>query len=193
MRRTTLWVGAFLALALPAAAVEQGQVGLQVEVGSRRTIGLTYHATETLALRPAVFFQRVTAEQTPSLIDPDKPLVVFESDDTSFGGQMEVDYFLRPQRNLAPYLAATVSYSHVNTAYPVPQAGSLILRNGNLHNVTAGAGFGVQYAVTEAFHLFGQVGLSYSAGERFTVNGVKLHSHSWTTSTSAIGLVFYFN
>ena len=193
MKRPSLCVIALLAAALPAGAVEQGQIGLQAEVGSRRLLGLTYHATEHLALRPAVFFQRVTAEQTPSLIDPDKPLVIYESTDTSFGGQLEADYFLRPQRNLAPFLSATLTYSHVNTAYPVPQADTLILRNGNLQNVSAGAGFGVQYAITEAFHVFGQVGLSYAGSERFTLNGAKLHSHTWTTSTSAVGLVFYFN
>jgi hypothetical protein len=191
----TMAVAWALATALPAQAVEQGQIGINGEVSARPLIGLTYHATQRVALRPGVFFQRVKADNAPTFIDASstQDVALYQTDDTSFGGQLETDYFLRPQRDLAPFLAATVAYTHVNTAYPVPQASSVILKNGNLHNWSAGAAFGVQYAFTERFHVFGRLGLAYAAGQRFTVNGQKLYSHSVGTSTSALGFVFYFN
>jgi hypothetical protein len=183
-----------LAAWVPAGAVERGQVGINGEVSARPLIGLTYHATERLALRPGLFFQRVKADNAPTFINgTEEELDLYETRDTSFGGQLEADYFLRPQRDLAPYLAVTGAYTHVNTAYPVPQASAIILKNGNLHNWSAGAAFGVQYAFTERFHVFGRMGLAYASGQRFTVNGQKLYSHSLTTSTSALGFVFYFN
>jgi hypothetical protein len=175
-------------------AVDRGRVGIDLEVGARRLLGATYHLTDRVALRPGLFLQSQTAENTPSLIDTSQDLIVYETQETSFGGQLEVDYFLlRGARDLMPYVSATFAYAHVNSQYPVPQGPTLILRNGNLHNWSMGTGFGMQYAVADRIHVFGHVGLSYSSGQRFTVNGRILRSHSWSTATSALGAVFYFN
>jgi hypothetical protein len=187
---------AALALALmaltaaPAAAAEKGSFGLDLEVGSRRLVGFTYHVGPRVAVRPGIFFQTLNAEQTPSILDPTQDPPVYETTETVFGGQLETDVFLRPPQKLAPFVALTAAYSHSNTPYPVGGT-DLRLRNGNLHTWSVGAGFGAQYAVSDQLHVFGQVGLSYASGQRFTLNGIKLHSTSWSTSSSAVGVVFY--
>jgi hypothetical protein len=180
-----------LASAGAAAAVEKGQIGIDAEAGDRRLIGVRYHIGDSTALRAGVFFQRVKAENTLTLLDPSVPPPVFETTDTSVGGQLELDYYLRPTRDLTPYLAAITSYSRVNTPYPLAENDELLFRNGTLNNWSIGAGFGAQYAFSRSFQAFGRIGLSYASNERFTVNGVKLHSHVLSTSTSALGVAFY--
>lgn len=180
--------------ALPAGAVEKGHIGLDAEAGSRRLLGLTVHVSPRLALRPGVFFQRVVAENVPTFIDPSQEPPIFETKETGAGGRLELDYFLRPQERLTPYVSATASYTRVSSPYPAaPAAGNLVLRNGTLHGASLGAGFGAQYAVSGPLHVFGHVGLSYSRGERFTLNGRKLRSQVWSTATSAVGVVLYLN
>jgi hypothetical protein len=178
---------------LPAGAAEKGAIGIDVEAGVRRLIGVTWHPSTRLALRPGVFFQNAQAENTPTLLDPSVEAPVYETEDTIFGGRLELDYLLRERRRVTPYVGVTASYSHLNTPYPVNDNSNVIFRTGNLDGWSAGALFGAQYALSEAFQVYGHVGLSYSATERFTLNGRRLKSHTWTTSTSAIGLVFYLN
>jgi hypothetical protein len=180
--------------AASASAVEKGQLGLDLEAGERRVIGVRYHLTPSFGVRTGIFFQHLEAENTLTILDVNADVPVFETTDTSFGGQLEVDYFLRPKSDLTPYLAATATYGHVNTAYPLSRGdGDVILRNGNLQSWSIGAGFGAQYAFSRSFQAFGRVALSYASSERFTLNGVKLHSHTLGTSSSAVGLAFYFN
>ena len=181
-----------LVAAAPAAAVEKGQIGIDLEAGERRLIGVRYHVSDTLAVRTGIFFQRVKAENTLTLLDPGEDAPIFETTDTSFGAQFELDHYLRPKRDLTPYVMAAATYSHVNTPYPVSQNDEVLLRNGNLQAWSIGAGVGAQYAFSKSFQAFGRVGLSYAANERFTLNGVKLHSRSISTSTSAVGVAFYF-
>lgn len=192
-RRGVLTVTLAVFCAAPAFAVEKGGLGLDAEAGSRRLVGLTCHLSERVAVRPGVFFQRVVAEQVPTVIDAFQEPPVYETEETALGGRLEVDYFLRPKARLAPYVSASATYSQLNTPYPASPDGNLVLRNGTLRNSAVGAGFGAQYAVSGPFHVFGHVGLSYSNGQRFTLNGRKLRSHAWSTATSAVGVVLYLN
>ena len=197
MKLTRRRLAALLLALAPAAsahAVEKGQIGLDLEAGERRLIGVRYHLTPSVGVRTGLFYQRLDAENTLTVLDVNADVPVFETTDTSFGGQLELDYFLRPKSALTPYLAATATYSHVNTPYPLSSNdGGVILRNGNLQNWSIGAGFGAQYAISRSFQAFGRVALSYASTERFTLNGVKLHSRTLNTSSSAVGLAFYFN
>lgn len=196
MKLTRRRLAALLLALAPAAsvdAVEKGQVGLDLEAGERRLIGVRYQLTPSVGVRTGIFYQRLKAENTLTVLDVNAEVPVFETTDTSFGGQLELDYFLRPKNALTPYLAATATYSHVNTAYPLSSNDGVILRNGNLQNWSIGAGFGAQYAISRSFQAFGRVALSYASSERFTLNGVKLHSRTLSTSSSAVGLAFYFN
>jgi hypothetical protein len=177
----------------PAAAADKGGFGLDVETGVRRLVGVTWHPSARVALRPGVFFQDLEAENTPTLLDPGQEAPVYRTEDIIFGGRLEVDFLLRERRKVTPYFGLTGSYTHLNTPYPVSENSNVLFRTGNLTGLSGGALFGAQYALSEAFQVYGTVGLSYSATERFTLNGRRLHSYTWTTSTSALGLVFYLN
>jgi hypothetical protein len=187
-----LWLVLVLGAA-PAAAVEKGGFGLEAEAGTRRTIGVVYHPSARLALRPGFFFQRLQAEQVPQIIDPFADAPVYETEDTVFGGRLEMDYFLEPQRRLAPFLSVIAAVSRGNTPYPASPGGNLVIRNGNITGWSLGGGFGLQYAVTGRLHVFAEGTLSYTSTERLTLNGRKLRARSWSTATSAVGVAFYLN
>lgn len=182
-----------LVLTSYAGAVEKGQFGLNAQLHTQRSLGLTYHATSRIAVRPSFFLERTTSDEVPALVDATQDIPVFDTTTTVFGGGLDLLYFLRPARDLAPYAGLLLSYAHINEPYPVRSPGRLVLRNGNRGQVGVSAAFGVQYAFTERFHAYSDVAAGYSRTERFAIDGIRLRSRTWGTASTALGAVFYFN
>src|SRR5262245_53867057 len=95
-----VWAGCMLMVAMEAVAAEKGAFGLDAEIGARRLIGVSWQPAARLALRPGLFFQNVASENTPTLLDPNMPAPVYETEDTAFGGRLEIDYLLRERRRV---------------------------------------------------------------------------------------------
>jgi hypothetical protein len=170
--------------AVPAAlAQDRGQLGVDVAVGgaTSQTIGVTYHVTGRVALRPTFAVNRVTSRDAQVYFSQGE---VFEgsSETTSNGvaAGLQGLLYLTRKDSLASYLTASYQRQHTSQETQPPQfdvAFDLLppliqelatfsnaartpkqSTNSNLY----GAAFGLQYALGTRFSAFGEVGLRYS-------------------------------
>jgi hypothetical protein len=171
-----LWVLIAGCVAVPgvAAAQETGQAG--ITMGYPESIGVIWHVTDTVAVRPEFAFAHTTS-------DSDLPFADTTFSSTSGGiGVSGLFYFHRAD-NLRPYFAPRWSYTHADPS-----------QSASANTNTISGLFGAQYAVGKRFSVFGETGLSYS---RTTAKGdadlatITLHGNAFGTRTGA-GVIFYF-
>jgi len=177
-----------LAVALflsPAATAAQEQGKLGITMGFPASVGIVWHATENLAVRPEFSFNWSTTE-TGTL----------ESDGTSFTTGVSVLLYLRKWENLATYISPQYSFNRSSSTSSGDFSGDFE-RTSRSHLFSGS--FGAQYWLGDRFSAFGEVGLGYQRGTsesdfdvdppfevdtRSTLNGL--------ATRSAVGIVFYF-
>ena len=197
--RASLCIGTVLTLALsvatsPAAAQgqatsqqEEGKVG--ITMGFPASIGVIFHATDRVAVRPELSFSTNTSEGTVSST----------SDGWSVGTGVSALFYVATHDHVRTYVSPRISYSRFSTT-----STSTISIPATTFSTTAttslwgGAGsFGAQYAPTPKFSVFGEVGLAYShqSGHVSVSTGLIVpptdaKGHQWGTR-AGVGVVFY--
>lgn len=159
---------------IPAAvAQDRGQVG--ITIGYPASVGLLWHATDNVAIRPEFTF-------TGSTVD--------SSDGTNWtlGTGISGLLFLRSRDSVRTYVSPRFTYSH--SSLSVPQStGEDLSRSTNSWGV-AGS-FGAQYTPNARFGVYGEVGIGYSRAKvSATSFSTEASSSSWGTR-AGVGVVFY--
>lgn len=191
-RRCWLATGlALLALTGPAAAGDEGRLGLVARAQSTSSIGVQWHLGERLALRPAVLF-RYRSSTTLQIVPTGEEPLSFETSQTTIGAGLDVLWHLPWRGDLAPYLVGGISYTGLSQDYPLIEGDVVRFERGRVGQFGGQALFGLRYAVTRRFAVFGEAGVSFSNGEEFGLDGNKLHNRSLGTTTAGVGAVFYF-
>lgn len=181
--------------ACPAAAQEAGDVG--VTMGYPGAVGVVWHVTSGLALRPDVTVTRNTSESrtTSSSFFEGQSL---SSSTTSEGWGSAVGLSalvnVRTIDRLRLYLSPRVAYSHSTSENESGLSGSLSAFTAKTTGIIASGSFGTQYNVHGRFALFGELGVQYTT---LTTTSDFPGSRSETDSTtfglrSAVGVTFYF-
>jgi len=181
MRRAALAALAGVTLiAAPVHAQEAGQVGLTM--GYPASVGVIWHATDSVAVRPEVSFAFGTSETHSGVFDT-------EGDSTTLGLGVAALFTLRKWDEVRAYAGPRFAYGRTTSSSENAIDGVTEL-NSTTYEL-AGL-FGVQYTPHRRFAVFGEVGFGYT--NRETESGesvVFLESLNWGTQTGA-GIIFYF-
>ena len=165
---------------VPAHAQEAGQVG--ITLGYPASVGLIWHATDSVAVRPEVSFAFGTSETHSGVFDT-------EGDSTTLGVGVAALFTLRKWDEVRAYAGPRFAYGRTTSSSENILDGVTEL-NSTTYEL-AGL-FGVQYTPHRRFAVFGEVGIGYTNRETETGESVaSLESRSWGTQTGA-GIIFYF-
>jgi hypothetical protein len=179
-RLVTFTGGFLLAASGIAGAQEGGKAG--ISIGYPSAIGVLWHATETIAIRPDFNFTHSSSDNTSGW---------------GFGTNISVLFYLKKYDNVRPYVSPRFSYAR-NSATSTPTTSTLpgttaVPPITITASTTGGAGsFGVQAWSGSHFSVFGEVGVGFSqrsSDTSSTTIGV-LKSKAWGT-TAGVGVVFY--
>jgi opacity protein-like surface antigen len=184
--KRALFIAVFLLVrAFPAAAQEAGQVGLSV--GFPGSIGITWHATEAIAIRPDFSFSHQHTDSTTSSVETGAWGIGFGASALFYTGTL--------RDNVRTYVTPRFGYSRTNTDLTGP------FTNPTQHQDSyqySGA-FGVQYMPTRRFSVYGEAGLAYShSAASYTIGtstGVPSEGKSTNTAfgtRAGVGIVWYF-
>jgi hypothetical protein len=188
---------ALLMASAPAHAQEGGNQGLVV--GYPANIGLLWHATERVAVRPEVSFafssNEVTTTTSPlpeiSAIfgETAARTVVTEGRNTAVSVGTSVLWYVSDADNLRTYLSPRFIYtrSTAETAVSPSFVGGSSLEG---WNAGVAVSYGLQYALHPRFGLFGEAGVGYSYARNSSATS-ELRGHQ-LNGRSGVGIILYF-
>jgi len=184
MLRAAVVLGFLLGTCNLAQAQEVGQVG--VTMGYPASVGILWHVSDDLALRPEFGFTRISSDST------------FSSDATTVNVGASALYYLSKWDQVRAYVSPRFTYGHGSSG------GSGTISTSSTNSSYGGVGsFGVQYSPHKRFAVYAETGLGYSHSENSTTSVVSVPTGSIvqpittaTTSTwstrSGVGVILYF-
>jgi len=171
MKQTLLVVSSLLYLCGTAHAQEAGQVG--VSLGYPPAVGVVWHVTERVAVRPDISFSTGSTDRpTPDISILGESIGSGRSSSTTVTAGVSGLLYLWRWDKLGAYVSPRYSYSHLTS-----NSGSTFAIDSGNSNYTVTGSFGAQYQIHQRFAVFGETGFGYS------------HSTSTVSSTSVVYLV----
>jgi len=192
--RTYVGLAIAVGLLIPAAATAQeaGQAG--ITMGYPGSVGLLYHVSERVALRPEFTVSRINSSSTSTVVSTG-------SRSWAFGVGASALFYFAKRDNVRPYVSPRFTYQRTSTTF---EGGNLpgspaVVTNNHADGYSASGLVGAQYSPNDRFGVFGEVGFGYARtnGTSGTAsNGTSgtastSTSDSWSTRTGA-GVVLYF-
>jgi hypothetical protein len=174
-----LTAGFLLAGCLGAGAQDKGKAG--VSIGYPGGIGILWHATDSVAVRPEFSFNRNSTDGTTG------------GTGWGIGTGLSVLFYLKKYDNVRTYISPRVNYTRSSSTLQVtsPPAGIPELKSTS--TATGGAGvFGAQYSASSRFSVFGELGLAFS--HRRSESSLSTQPPSTGNAfgtTAGVGVVFY--
>jgi hypothetical protein len=203
MKRLMLAVGAVLFLEANALAQEAGQIG--VTLGYPTAVGIIWHVTDNVAVRPEISFSTATTGSPAfSFTLPNVTADIGETSSTTVIAGVSGLFYFGEWDKLRAYLSPRYTYSRLTSS--LNSTFGTETRN-SAYTVTGS--FGAHYQLHRRFAVFGETGFGYThTRSSFTsvflqpvipvginVSPVaqfeETNSHSWSTRTGA-GVIFYF-
>jgi hypothetical protein len=184
MRRIVFPILLSLLAVLPrhAAAQDAGDAG--ITMGYPASVGVVWHATDRVAVRPEFSFSHVSGES-------DNEVFTLSNTATSFATGVSVLFYVREWDKLRTYVAPRYSFSRTSSetesSPPVSVANET---RSTSHSITGL--FGVQYSIHDRFSVFGEVGFGFSHGTGESNLSETSASSSTLSTRTGVGVVFYF-
>lgn len=166
-------------------AQEAGQVGVNL---GYPLVGVTWHVTPTIAVRPEFNFSFGSGSSTSG-----SGVEGSEADAWGLNFGVSALFYLAEWDGVKGYLAPRVAFIRSNTESLSTVSESRRETSGSGFDLAAMAG--VQYPLNSRFTVFGELGISYvnRHSESNPIGTVSLESDSWTLQPrTAIGLIVYF-
>lgn len=176
--------------ARPAAAQQAGDVG--VAAGYPGALGVVWHITDGIALRPDLSVTRTTSETTSTGLGGTLTTVnKAEGWNTTVG--LSVLVTVKTLERLKVYVAPRLAWSYASSDNE-SGAGTAIAFTTTTKGVIASGSFGAQYLLHDRFAIFGELGLQYSGLDNTSdFPGSRSSGDSTTLGLrSAVGATFYF-
>jgi hypothetical protein len=175
-------------VATAAAAQDSGQVGLTM--GYPAAVGVIYHVTDHLAVRPEFTASRASTDSSSPLVR--------NGTTWSLGVGVSGLFYVSKWDNLRAYVSPRFTYSHDKNSIesevliPIGQpAGQTIVVESTGKAYSLSGSFGVQYSLSHKFGIFGETGLAYTHTILDDAVGTTIKSDGWGSRTGA-GVIFYF-
>ncbi|MBS0618760.1 MAG: outer membrane beta-barrel protein [Spirochaetes bacterium] len=141
--------------------------------GSTSSVGVWWHVTDMIALRPSIAYSSTTTTVQNTVTNTN-----LSTTTNTFGVGLSVPIYLAKMNLLDLYVAPGVSYGS---------------NGSNFTNLGISASLGLQVAVNDQLHFFGEMGLGYNSNtDKSTANQTTTTS-SFGTARGAVGVIFYFN
>ena len=179
MKRPFLGLAVLTACLAPAlaSAQEAGKVG--VTMGFPASVGVIWHASEKIAVRPDFSFTHSSTETGSG-----------EGDTDSVGLGVSVLFYTKKWDNAAMYFAPRFQWAHGSSE---SQSDSGFENSSSGDSYTYSGSVGAQGWVGSRFSVYGEVGLSYntSSSESSSIFSTEVKSQSFTIR-SGVGVVLYF-
>jgi hypothetical protein len=184
MRRIVFSILLTSVVLLPRTAVAQDAGDTGITLGYPATIGVLWHATDRIAVRPEFSFSHSSGET-------DSDEFGLSSSATSVATGVSVLFYVKEWDKLRTYFAPR--YSFARTKSETDSAPPLAADNETTATTHSFAGlFGVHYSLHDRFSVFGEVGLGFSHGTgKSNLTETKSSSDNVATRTG-VGLIFYF-
>lgn len=170
---------AFCALSTTTAwAQDRGDTGLTISTPS--AIGLIWHASDRLAIRPDVSFGFTETDGEGTLPD-------ISSRNVSIG--VSALFSTHRWDELRLYVSPRFTYSHGTTSIDNP----INIADSTLSSWAVAGSIGGQYALGTRFGVFAEAGLSYSSQQSESGLSSSPDRTTWTFGTrTAVGGILYF-
>ncbi len=153
-------------------------------MGYPASIGLLYHVSDKIAVRPDVAFSHSSGET-------DTPVGTLTSDSSSFSVGVSALFYLRDWDKLRTYVTPRYGYSRTNS-----DTDSAVLGGSFVHTSTTthafGGLFGAQYSLHRRFSVFGEVGVNVTHGTGTSDSTTTTSTSNSIASRSGAGVIFYF-
>jgi hypothetical protein len=172
--------GFLLVGCIAAGAQETGKAG--VAIGYPGGIGILWHATDKVAIRPDFTFTHTSTDG------------VAGGDGWGIGTDLSVLFYVKKYDNVRTYVSPRFTYARTTTTIQTPSS-----TQGTFPDVkstsrsTGGAGvFGAQYSPSARFSVFGELGIGFSRRRTESSLGslTTIKGNSWGT-TAGVGVIFY--
>lgn len=177
-------ITSLLALAATQAsfgAVKSGKAGVDFATssttgvnngnGTTQSLGVWWHVTDMIALRPSLAYSSTTKTVEASGTKTSETT-------NTFGVGIAVPIYLAKMNLLDLYVAPAFAYGSNGSNYT---------------NIDAGVALGLQVAVNEQLQFFGEMGLGYrNTTDKATANQTTT-TGTFGTARGSVGVIFYFN
>jgi hypothetical protein len=161
-----------------ARAQDKGDAGLTISAPS--AIGIIWHPSERLAIRPDYSFGITETDGEATIPD-------IRSKNVTLGVSALI--YTHRWDELRLYVSPRFTYSHATTSIDSP----VNLGDSTLSSWGAAGSIGGQYAVGTRFGVFAEAGLSYSSQRSETGSISAPERTTWTFGTrTAVGGILYF-
>lgn len=182
-----------------AGAQDRGQVG--ITMGYPASIGIIWHMTDGVALRPELSFARSSSESTTTATLTTFPPGTYTTtsqttSNTSWQVAVGVSalFYVGKWDALRTYVSPRIAYSRTSFTSSNSTITPLLGPSDTIGSSYFAAGsFGAQYSLAKRFGVFGEVGAGYTRGK--TSSGTLGRSESRTNSfgtRSGAGVILYF-
>ncbi len=142
-------------------------------------VGVWWHLTDTIALRPGVGFTSGTTTSTNTTTG-----VSTETKVSQFNFHVSLPIYLAKLNLVDLYVAPEFSYASTSTT-----VGATSVSGSGLG---VAAALGLQVAINDQLHIFGELGGGYTSTEG-TSGTTQTKVSGITTARTAVGAIFYFN
>lgn len=186
MRTLALTVFAVLLLSpSPAGAAPQDPSGAGLTIGHPGSVGVLWHVSERVAIRPEFQFSYLSSETTAGEFGS-----AVSSSGWTVAPGVSALFYLRRFDNLRTYVCPRFTFSRSTSEFETGSLGSAARSTNRSYSGTAS--FGTQYSFGQKFSIFAEVGLGMTrtTGES-ALSTARSTGHQWTTRTG-VGAVFYF-
>lgn len=167
----------------PAVAQEKGKVGLTM--GYPSSVGIVYHVTDKIAIRPELNIAQASTETTAPAIAGVN--VSVSSDTWAIGTGLSGLFYVRQWDDLHLYVSPRWTYSHGSSS-----SSTLPIDTG-LNSWSLTGSVGAQYALGKRFGVFGEVGFGYQHSHETGGSLIQTDITSHTIGTrTGVGVILYF-
>ena len=184
MKRFVLSSALLSALSLstvPAHAQEQGQIGLVMALPT--DVGLIWHISDNIAVRPEINFSFGSSEGDVAGVDT-------ETSRRGFSVETSVLFYLDAIENVRTYVSPRVGFDWSSA----DDNDSVLDASGDAIEVSVS--YGAQYTPVRRFSVFGELGLEYARSTATVDVGpageIEARSSGWGPR-SQVGVILYFN
>jgi hypothetical protein len=182
MGRTVCAFGIALCVLSPTTAWAQDKGDMGLTISAPSAIGLMWHASERLAIRPEFSF---------GLTETDGEGTLPDISSKSFALGVSALLYTHRWDELRLYVSPRFTYSYATTSIDIESP--LNITDSTLSSWTATGSIGAQYALGTRFGVFAEAGLSYSSQQSETGLSSSPDRTTWAFGTrAAVGGILYF-
>jgi hypothetical protein len=183
-----------LAMAAPATAQEGGDVGLTM--GYPAAVGVIWHITDAIAVRPDLSVTTSTTESTSTTSGfGGGATLVSTTTSTSWTTSVGLSalFYVKTLDRVRLYVAPRAAYLHTTIDLDDDQPLAGAFDNSSTGFLAAGA-FGAQFNADEHFAIFGELGGQYTSQSSTSAFSITRNRSEGRTAglRSAVGVTLYF-